>query len=537
MKKLLTLMRMQMGSVVSFLNVGTQKTAEQRKKNTSSLFIMIGAFFLFSFISVTYNILYGYVLNDAGRIDLLPGMMLAVVSIVTLVTSIYKVNGTLYGFKDYDMVMSYPVKTSTIVACRMLLFYIINLFFVVIVMVPSFIVYGVLAKPGAYFYLTAAVSFLFIPLIPMILAAVIGTVVALISARFRKNNIVSIILMVLFFIVIFVGSMMMQNDTQIIMIGEALNNVISKIYPPAILYLKGVCGQEVLYLLIFILISGATFTIFCFIIGKSFCKINNKIASIRTKSRYVRKEQKRSTPTGALLKKEFRRLLSSVNYFMNTAVGIVMLLLAAGALWIFREDVVTTLTSTEGMNLPVSLPQLAAIAMCFLIGMVNTSACSLSLEGTSLWIIKTAPVPAKCIFRAKIYMNILLAAPAIVISGILFCLTLKANIPEALLMFLLPVSYSALVSVFDMKVNIRFARFDWKNELAVVKQGMAPFIALFAPMLFLVLFIAIFFVANMAFGVPGEIILLLFTLIFGGLALFLIKNLDKKAESKLKPLL
>ena len=138
-------MRMQMGSVVSFLNVGTQKTAEQRKKNTSSLFIMIGAFFLFSFISVTYNILYGYVLNDAGRIDLLPGMMLAVVSIVTLVTSIYKVNGTLYGFKDYDMVMSYPVKTSTIVACRMLLFYIINLFFVVIVMVPIFIVYWVLA--------------------------------------------------------------------------------------------------------------------------------------------------------------------------------------------------------------------------------------------------------------------------------------------------------------------------------------------------------------------------------------------------------
>ena len=135
---------------------------------------------------------YAYVakhLKTINSLELLPSLFM-VLSIMVLFTTIYKVKGTIFGFKDYDMVMSLPVSNSQIVASRLILLYSINIVFVLIIMIPMMVAYGILVQPGIQFYVFSIILLFFIPLIPIIIAAFLGTALTYLSMRFRYSNIV-----------------------------------------------------------------------------------------------------------------------------------------------------------------------------------------------------------------------------------------------------------------------------------------------------------------------------------------------------------
>ena len=89
-------------------------------------------------------------------------------------TTIYKANGILFSFRDYDLQMSLPVKSSTIVASRILILYGMNLGFTLLVMLPAAAVYTWMASPSPLFYLFFFFSLLAIPMVPIILATILG---------------------------------------------------------------------------------------------------------------------------------------------------------------------------------------------------------------------------------------------------------------------------------------------------------------------------------------------------------------------------
>lgn len=75
------------------------------------------------------------------------------VGLVSFFTTINKASGVLFSYKDYDLVMSLPVKTSHVVASRILQLYVLNLFFTLMAMLPAGAVYAIKVNPGALFYL------------------------------------------------------------------------------------------------------------------------------------------------------------------------------------------------------------------------------------------------------------------------------------------------------------------------------------------------------------------------------------------------
>ena len=115
---------------------------------------------------------------------------MALTSKIVLFTTIYKVKGTIFGFKDYDMVMSLPVSNSQIVASRLILLYSINFVFVLIIIIPMMIAYAVLALPGLQFYIFGILMLFFIHLIPIIVASCFGTILAYLAMRVKYSNVV-----------------------------------------------------------------------------------------------------------------------------------------------------------------------------------------------------------------------------------------------------------------------------------------------------------------------------------------------------------
>jgi ABC-2 type transport system permease protein len=71
-----------------------------------------------SAISFFYSFMVGSGLKMFNSLDILPALMMAVTCVIILMTTVFKVKGTVFGFRDYDMVMSLPVSIGGIVASR-----------------------------------------------------------------------------------------------------------------------------------------------------------------------------------------------------------------------------------------------------------------------------------------------------------------------------------------------------------------------------------------------------------------------------------
>jgi len=121
------------------------------------------------------------------------------------------------------------------------------------------------------------------------------------------------------------------------------------------------------------------------------------------------------------------------------------------------------------------------------------SAPSLSMEGKSLWIVRSAPVSSGEILTAKAYLHILVSLPFILISATICNFVVRDGLVVTLLMYLLPIAVTTLFAFFGVIVNLKFPKFDWINETAAVKQGASTMITMFAGFGFLASFGLLYF--------------------------------------------
>lgn len=471
MKKMIRLFSVQvwalLGDLFSIGNV--------RKKRPKVLYAAI-VLFVISMSVLAYLCCYaiGKVLQQFDSLAILPPMIMAATSVIVLLTTIFKIKGTVFGFQDYDLVMSMPVSMGGIVASRILLLYSLNFIIVLMLMVPMMVAYGVLASPGIMFYLTGTLSLFFIPLVPIILASVLGTLITLVAVRFRRSNLVSILAStVVLTSIIALSFMIGDSGEEMANISMVLTGKVNDTYPLADLYTKAVCNGDFVALIYFLLVSLGAFFIFSYIVGKLFRKLNSAAMAGSYRRNYRLAGLKTSSPLKALFNKEIKRYFSSPIYVLNTGIGIV--LLTIGAIALFFVDLETLLDG----SLPVGmLSQGGPLLLSFCIVTSCTTMSSISLEGRNLWIAKSLPVPVSIIFGSKLLVNLVVTAPAI-IDAVLIAFAMGMSFTEGLIMVLVSVVTSLFVSLFGLVLNLRLPNFNWTSETMVIKQSAATLITIF----------------------------------------------------------
>jgi ABC-2 type transport system permease protein len=471
MKKVLRLVGVQIWALVGdMFSIGDIK-----KKRPKALYAGIVLFFLaMGSIAFLYCYMIGKGLMMYNSIDILPPLVMAVTSIIVLLTTIFKVKGTIFGFRDYDMVMSLPVSTGGIVASRVILLYGINLMFVLMIMIPMMAAYGILANPELIFYITGGICILFLPLIPIILASVLGTLVTYVASRFRHTSLVSIIISLgVIAAVVGLSFMTKGSGQEMVNIGRNLTEQTNSIYPLAELYTKAVCYKDLIAFAQFILISLAAFVLYSYIIGKMFRKMNSAVMAGTYRTNFKMGELRTSTPLKALYVKELKRYFSSPLYVLNTGIGVVMLTIGAIAL-IFIEPEKLFGDPQAASMLFMGGP----VFLSFCVMMSCTTMASISLEGRNLWIIKSLPVPAGTIFRSKLLVNLTIISPAL-IDAVLISIFLDMGFVKAFFMVLVTIVCSLFTSLFGLLVNLKLPNFTWTTEVLVIKQSAASLISIF----------------------------------------------------------
>lgn len=465
---------------------GHDRTKRRKAIGTLVLFTAVGIMMLGMVFGYFYSMCYS--LNKLGAPELTLILACASASLVSIFTTVFKVSPTLFAFKDFDLVMSLPIGVRTVVMSRVLKLYGANLFFTAFVMLPAAVAYLVFVPQGISFYLLFFLTFLFIPLIPIVIASVAGTLISMLSVNFRHKNLVTIAASILLIVGYMSATMNFGraagNTTEelgalLADIGTAATDAISRVYPPAEWYASGLQGNAWNGLL-FIGVSALLFALYIFAVANVFNRLNTKLTGQRASSRGAAREQKNAAPLMALYKKEIKRYFASPLYVLNTGIGAILLILASAGLMISGADALAV--TMEMPNLPDILGKAAPFVIALFVCMSGTTAPSISIEGNKLWQLKALPLEAGDIFAAKIMVSFTIMTPSILIAGTIFNIVFGTGFAGALLVYLVPILYMAFIACFGLYMNLLFPKFDWKSEAEVIKQGTPMMISIFGGM-------------------------------------------------------
>lgn len=496
---------------------------------------LVGMGFLFAFVIVSllfvffmYDYLLAVSLTQAQiSLRILPAIMMALCGMITLFTTIYKANGILFSFRDYDLQMSLPIKSSTIVASRILILYEMNLGFTLLVMLPAAAIYAWMTSPSFFFYLFFFFSLLAIPLIPIIFATILGVLISLIASRFRHASAVAVLLsFLLVFSALFLSFQMDSNITDWGNLSASLITSVNRIYPLTELFTQAVCEEKFISLLLFLGISILCFLLFCFIVGKNYKKINTFITAQKSHSSYQMSSLKTASPFWALYKKEGKRFLSSPLYVTNTAIGAVLLIIVTIALLVMGPSYLKDLFPEDILSL---LDKIIPAIICFTLGMSCSSASSISLEGKQLWIARSLPVPAHSILASKAAVNLSFLIPSAIINSVLLAFLFPDNLLYIFIVFIFSFFYSFFVSFLGLLLNLKFPNFNWTSEVTVIKQSVPVFLSILISTLFAILSTGSLFLLS---SIPSSAVLAIESGLFLSADLLLWNYLKKRGSER-----
>ncbi len=478
MKAMFRIFRVQLSGLLSINAIRCQTDDKARKKARKNLLMWIVLCVLCVVMSASYSMMFASMLEPMGMLRVLPLLMMVSASALTLLSGVIRAKGLLFSFADYDLLMGLPVRTSSVAGARLLSYYVVDSLFAACLMLPAGVVYAMHTPVPPAFYPVYLLLTLLAPLIPLVAGGVIGTLVSALLARVKWKNALTTVLQLVFVLAVMYVSF--SSNSWFDSIGQNVAGIeqsLTGAYPLFNVFLSAVCDLEPMAILLFAVASLAPAAVFCFLLCAFFQKLNTAMSATYRDTHFRLAGQKGGTRFGALLRREWKRLLSSSVYLMNTGMGTILLVAGAVAAIVFRGRV---------MPLWREIAPLAAWALplvvSWIVSLASPTACAVSLEGKQLWMCKQLPFSANEWLSAKLYLGLTLTMPAIVLAGAALCIAYPMQPLAILALFAVPLCYAYFFNVFGLWLNLRHPRFDWQTETECVKQSLPVFIGIIASM-------------------------------------------------------
>ena len=417
---------------------------------------------------------FALLLLPSGQFDSLLLQMNSYMMGIAFLFSFFQARGSLYGYKDFDFLGSLPIQKTTLIIAKWFLMYTFILLFGLLVTLPILVVYLQFVTVPLVSIILGFVAFLFLPLPVMILGVLLSIGIYEVTKNWINPKIMQSILMVLFLLAYITFQFVQSSWLESGEIAPWLNDVFSW-YAPQTWVVEAFQGNLVSFAIL--VLSHAGLVVFAlWAMSGTIYRLNQSQQTQRTK---VSKESSflQKTPILHLVSMEWKRFIMSPIYLLNTGFGIVMLIIGSVAM-LFIPNIADMLEVVEA-ELGLSAQAIWLVFVGFTLSTVYSPAVSLSLEGKNIQLLKTLPLPYFNISLAKILFNIVLIVPMLTLSHVIVSLVLEIPFLESFLTWLLLLLASGLFSVFFHWVNVFFPRFDFQQDVEVVKQSLAALIAVF----------------------------------------------------------
>lgn len=403
-------------------------------------------------------------------------IMSLLATLLGVMGSVFSTYVSLYKPKDNDLLLSMPIPTHYVVLSRLMGVYLLGLMYVLLVMLPAILVMVIKVQVGFLGVLFSLVLPFLLSFAVLALSCVLGYLVALLAAHFRYTKVLTMVLSVGFLCGYFflstkayeaIGDILKDPSS----LGEGVKTAL---YP---FYRMGLAstGDGLSMLMVTALALGLACLVF-YLINRNFLRLATANRG-HVKAKYVQKKVARKSIGMALLGKELKRFTSSTVYMLNSGLGILMMLIAGGALLVKSESIdllFGALVPDVGVR---------ALIVAGLVGFTSSmnmiTAPSVSMEGRHVWLTKSLPVPTHSVLYAKLWLQIVLTAPST--AFLTLCAVIVARLPwqYALLAGVSAAVLSLFFAIGGLVLGLLFPTMEWVDETVPVKQGMAVFLTLF----------------------------------------------------------
>ena len=174
---------------------------------------------------------------------------------------------------------------------------------------------------------------------------------------------------------------------------------------------------------------------------------------------------------------------------LNCSLGTLLMLILAVICLVKGHSVTDMISKMPGLPDGI-LVFGACIAVCAAASMNDLTAPSVSLEGKTLWIVRSLPVTSWQILRAKLRMHVILTLIPALILDIVMLVFVTPSLVDGVMMLLIPCLYVCLTAYIGLAVNLKLPKLDWTSEAAVVKQSMGVLVALLSNFVYIIVLVA-----------------------------------------------
>ena len=528
MRKLVSLIKACMSSDMNLFKV---KSKSDNGKSRIVLPIFLG---IIVFISV-----FGYanmMLEELVKYNLevvILTLFVALTVILTLVEGMYKTGNMLFNCKDDNMLLSLPIKRSTVLFVRILKFYLLELIYNALILVPAIVAYALKVPVGISYYVVSIIMVLLLPIIPIIISCIYGMIVSGISTKFKMKNAVQIIItMAVLVCVMFVSFNMQANMESLAKSAGKVNDIITSIYYPAKAYIRLVTNFNIVELLLFIVINVSLFTLFIIMLGSVYFNINSRVKTIKkgkTNSKF--KIVKRSVILSNV-KKELNRFFSTPVFVINSAFGLVLFIIICIAIvWKFNS-IIASMFNGENAISPEVITQYIPLALFVFVAlasfMSSITSSMISLEGKKINLLKSLPINPKKILYSKVLTAVLIMLPFILIGDIIFFVKFKLSLAQILIILISSIVLPLVSEILGIIINLKYPKMDAENDTEIVKQSMSSGICVIIGMILSFATISISIVLALI-KIKVTLVMLMLLVTYSIVLLLLTIYLNKKA--------
>lgn len=423
------------------------------------------------------------------------GKQSIILSLYTLVTTIvivmegsFKSSDLLFKPRDNDMLLAMPIKKSTIVFARMIKFYVFEMIYCLIFLLPAIIAYAINTPVDVSYFLVAITMLLLVPVIPIAIACLVGLVISAVSGKFKHQTLLQVILS---FVVMFaiVGGILAMNATSDFS-GQsmtAISDAVTKFYYPASAFVNLATSFNIWEYLAFVAINLAVLAFTVFLASRFCFQIINRANTIsRAKNATSTKyDFKKHSQTFAMVKKEMTKYFSTPVLLMNTAMGLVFFVIAVGILCFKFDDMAASLTSSvEDFPLTVDqmrsfIPGVTFAMVAFASLLTCITATMISLEGKAFNMLKVLPISGRKVLLTKVLAAVLLIIPVTLLGCLVMCFRFEFGVLDTLLVLIGVIAMPLVTELIGILLNLKYPRFNADSDTVVVRQSASVMVATF----------------------------------------------------------
>lgn len=451
------------------------KTGEARSRGK-----VVGLFLLFGLLMlVLLGSFFAIAMGIGDGIKSLPDIHWLVYAFMGIIAvafgtfgSVFNTYSSLYMAKDNETLLAMPIPPSKILITRMSTVYGMSFLYCDGVWLPTLVAGWILFDCTPLAIAMQLLLLFIIPLFVTVLTCALGWVVALIASKVKGKGIFTALIALCFFIPYYylcfnTGDFMESLAGN----AEGLSGGI-KTWGNLFYQLgKGSMGQIGPFL-IFAGISIALFAVCFWVLSKTFLKIALAKPQIAEK-KVQTKSLKAAGVKKALYRRELKHFTSSSTYMLNTALGVLFGLAIPVIVFVKRADIMNifNIIPPDAEFIRNLIPLLILGAFCLLSGLDTISTPSVSLEGKSLWIIRSLPVAAKDVLQAKLKLHTVINAvpmvPAVIATELIFGYDFGIALDAGLILFL----FIYLTGEIGLMLGILRPNFTWTTEAQLIKQS------------------------------------------------------------------